>query len=46
MKNLTPSSNVLVPRRAVLGVRGVAVEDRVVVALGSNAPELTNQKTD
>ena len=34
--------HVLVPRRAVLGVRGVDVEDGVVVDLGSNGPELTN----
>ena len=36
--------HVLVPRRAVLGVLGVLVEDGVVVALGSNTPELTNLK--
>jgi hypothetical protein len=33
-----------VPRRTVLGVLGVLVEDGVVVALGSNTPELTNLK--
>ena len=36
--------HVLVPRRTVLGVLGVLVEDGVVVALGSNTPELPNLK--
>ena len=43
-EKLDAVEHVLVPRRTVLGVLGVLVEDGVVVALGSNTPELTKLK--